>query len=292
MTLDAWKDAGHAFSYQGHTVFYRDDGAGEALVCLHGFPTASWDWHRLWPALTARFRVVAPDMTGFGFSDKPRRYEYSLFDQATMHEALLAHLGLDAAHLLAHDYGDALAQELLARHHERQTQGTPRLRIRSVCLLNGGIFPEATRPRPIQRLLKGPLGGLVARFMTEARFRDSFRAVFGPQTQPTEDELADFWRLITWKDGVRVAPRISRYQDERRRHRARWVGALQHTAVPLRLVNGTLDPVSGAATVARYRDLIPDPDVVVLDDVGHYPQIEAPERVLTAFFAFVDRAAG
>ncbi len=292
MTLDAWKNAGLAFFYRGHTVFYRDDGAGEALVCLHGFPTASWDWHRLWPALTRRFRVVAPDMLGFGFSDKPRRYAYSLFDQAALHEALLAHLGLDAVHLLAHDYGDTVAQELLARHRERRRQGTPGLALLSVCLLNGGLFPEATRPRLIQRLLKGPLGGLVARLMTEARFRKNFSAIFGPQTQPTDAELADFWRLITWNDGVRAAPRISRYQDERRRHRARWVGALRQTAVPLRLVNGLLDPVSGAATVARYRDLIPDPDVVVLDDVGHYPQIEAPERVLTAFFAFVDCAAG
>ncbi len=59
--------------------------------------------------------------------------------------------------------------------------------------------------------------------------------------------------------------------------------------MPLRLVNGTLDPVSGAATVARYRDLIPNPDVVVLNDVGHYPQVEAPGAVLDAFLAFVER---
>ena len=75
----------------------------------------------------------------------------------------------------------------------------------------------------------------------------------------------------------------------RSKNRKRWVEALQRTTTPLRFVNGPLDPVSGAAMVARYRQVIPDPDVVVLDGIGHYPQVEAPERVLEAFFSFVDR---
>ena len=78
-------------------------------------------------------------------------------------------------------------------------------------------------------------------------------------------------------------------QKERRQNRKRWVGALQRTTVPLRFVNGPLDPVSGAAMAARYRQIIPAPDVVVLDGIGHYPQVEAPERVLEAFFSFVER---
>ena len=289
MTLDDWRQSGHTFSYREHALFYQDEGVGETLVCIHGFPTASWDWHKLWPRLTRRFRVVAPDMLGFGFSDKPRDHEYSLFTQATLHEVLLQHLGLGTVHLLAHDYGDTVAQELLARQRRRQAQGVPGLQIKSVCLLNGGLFPEAIRPRPIQKLLQGPLGWLVGRLMTEGRFYKSFSALFGPDTQPTDDDLADFWNLIAYNDGVKIAHKISRYQIERRKNRKRWVEALQRTTTPLRFVNGPLDPVSGAAMVARYRQVIPDPDVVVLDGIGHYPQVEAPERVLEAFFSFVDR---
>ena len=59
MELDAWQRDGRAFTYRGHEVFYRDAGDGPALLCIHGFPSASWDWHKLWPELTARFRVVA-----------------------------------------------------------------------------------------------------------------------------------------------------------------------------------------------------------------------------------------
>ncbi|HEU4534714.1 MAG TPA: alpha/beta fold hydrolase, partial [Polyangiaceae bacterium] len=60
ISLDEWQRAGHDYWHRGHRIFYRDEGAGPPLVLVHGFPTASWDWHKLWPALARRFRVVAP----------------------------------------------------------------------------------------------------------------------------------------------------------------------------------------------------------------------------------------
>ena len=118
------------------------------LVLVHGFPTSSWDWHAVWPALEARFRVVALDMLGYGLSDKPAGHDYSIFEQADLQEALLGRLGIGACHVLAHDYGDTVVQELLARRVEKKPGvGT----FHSVCFLNGGLIPGFHRPRPIQR---------------------------------------------------------------------------------------------------------------------------------------------
>lgn len=288
MLLDDWKTAGQYFPYGGHAIFYRDEGEGEVVVCIHGFPTASWDWHRVWPHLVKRFRVIAPDMIGFGFSDKPKDYAYSLHDQATLHETLLDSLGIRRVHILAHDYGDTVAQELLARCEERREAGKRGIVINSVCLLNGGIIPGAHRPRLIQKLLLSPVGPLVSRLVSETAFRNSFSAIFGPETRPSEQELREFWSLIGVNDGVRVSHKIIRYMRERMEFRDRWVGVLPKTRVPIRLINGALDPVSGAHVAACYRELVPDPDVVMLEDIGHYPQVEAPDRVVEAFFAFVD----
>ena len=117
-----------------------DSRAGEPLLLLHGFPTASWDWHYLWVPLTQRFRVVACDMLGFGDSAKPLDHDYSLMEQADLQQALLAHLNIDQpVHLLAHDYGGTVAQELLARHCEQ------RIEIASCAFLNSGLFPECYR---------------------------------------------------------------------------------------------------------------------------------------------------
>ena len=287
MFLYDWRAAGKSFDYNGHPIFYRDEGQGPALLCIHGFPTASWDWHLLWPELTPRFRVIALDMIGFGFSAKPPGYTYAIRDQATIHEALLRELGVDFIHILAHDYGDSVAHELLARYEERRQASAAGIKIESVCFLNGGLFPEAHRARLIQRLLLTALGPLVSRLSSERRFRRSLAAVFGPQTRPSDEELKAAWSLVAHNDGWRIAHQLIRYIPERRVQRARWVGALQQTKVPLRLINGAADPVSGVHMAARYRELVPNPDVVLLDGIGHYPQIEDPAGVLRAFFEFV-----
>ncbi len=292
MKLDDWRRAARHFDFGGHRIAYWEEGEGEALLCIHGFPTASWDWHALWPDLTARFRVVAADMLGFGLSDKPRRHRYSIHEQASLQEALLEHLGVKRAHVLAHDYGDSVAQELLARHEERRGAARAGLAIVSCCFLNGGLYPECHRARPIQKLLNSPLGSLLTRLTTEGRFRQGFSQVFGPATRPSDGELADFWALIQHQDGMRIAHRLIRYMEDRKQHRDRWVGAIECGSVPLRLVNGPEDPVSGRHLAERYRERVPDADVVLLEGIGHYPQVEDPEATKRAFLEFVERHAG
>lgn len=296
---EAWRAAGAYFDYRGQRIYYRDSGvsAKPALLLIHGFPSASWDWHGLWAPLAERFRLIAPDMIGFGFSAKPRGWGYSIHDQADLHVALCARLGLSEVHVLAHDYGVSVAQELLARHEAAllppplagEGRGGDVLRLRSIVFLNGGLFPETHRPRTIQKLLLSPLGPLVSRLFNERGFRKSFSAVFGPDTQPSEAELAAFWQLVAYHDGGRIMHELIRYILDRRQHRERWLSAMQQSAVPMRLINGPVDPVSGAHMVARYRELIATPDVVSLPGIGHYPQVEAPQAVLDAFLQFHDR---
>jgi pimeloyl-ACP methyl ester carboxylesterase len=272
---DAWRRAGATFTWRGHEIFYRVEGAGEPLLLIHGFPTASWDYAPIWPALVARHRVLTLDMIGFGFSAKPRGFAYSIMAQADLLEALLAREQVGAYRLLAHDYGDTVAQELLAR-------GAP---ITSAALLNGGLFPETHRPLITQRLLASPVGGLIARVSSYRTFAASMRRIWG-ETPPVEVELRAMWQLVEHDHGKRVMAALIGYMAERRAHRERWVGALTRGTPPIRLINGLRDPISGAHMVARYRELVPHPDVVELPTVGHYPQVEAPDAVLAALSGF------
>ena len=282
LTPAQWRAAGQTLEWRGHRVFYREQGTGEPLLLLHGFPTSSWDWRHLWDELARHYRVIALDYLGFGFSDKPSRGPYSIFAYADQAEAVLARLGVVRVHILAHDLGDTVAQELLARHQERRAQGRGGLELASVCFLNGGLFPEAHRPTRAQRLMAGPLGPLLVRAFTRRAFGRALGAIFGPHTRPTEAELDDLWEIVTEDGGLYLAPQLLGYIEQRRRHRERWVGALLRTAVPLRLVVGPEDPVSGVSLIARYRELVPAADVVELPGIGHYPQLEAPSAVVTA----------
>lgn len=278
--LAEWSARGQDFMFGEHRLRYWEAGTGEPLLLIHGFPSGSWDWNYIWPALTERYRVMACDMLGFGFSPKPRKHVYSLLEQADIQQALLRHLGVERYHMLAHDYGDSVAQELLAR----DAQGPSRLQ--SLCFLNGGLFPETHRPVLLQKLLMSPIGFLIGRRFNRERMGATFSRIFGANTPPSEAELDAFWQMIATHDGAGVMHRLIRYMAERPQHRDRWVGTMQKTAVPMRVIDGADDPISGAHMVERYRELIPNPDTVLLRGIGHYPQVEAPERVLDHYLAF------
>lgn len=291
--LRAWRDAGEFITLRGQRIFCRRAGAGPRLLLIHGFPTSSFDWAPMWPMLTACFDVLAFDLLGLGFSAKPRGHRYRVHEQADLAEAVAHHHGWRDAFVLAHDYGDTVAQELLARSNQDSAHAA--LRIRCLCLLNGGLFPETHRARPIQRLLASPLGPALVGLMRRRGFARSLNALFSPTRPLSEREIDEYWALLRHDDGIRAVPSLLGYMAERRRERARWVGALQTTDTPLRLICGALDPVSGRHMSERYRALVPRADVVLLDDVGHFPQVEDPGRVFAAaasFFLGEDALAG
>ncbi|AGL82768.1 MULTISPECIES: alpha/beta fold hydrolase [Pseudomonas] len=281
--LCVWRTRGHDLLFRGQRIRYWVAGQGEPLLLIHGFPTASWDWHYLWQPLARHHQVIACDMLGFGDSAKPLEHDYSLLEQADLQQALLAHLGIaEPVHLLAHDYGDSVAQELLARHYEE------RIDIASCVFLNGGLFPETHRPVLTQKLLLSPLGWMLGRTFSRQGLAKSFRQIFGPQNRPSESVLDDFWSLVQSNDGPRILHKLIGYIPERRARRERWVSAMQRGEVPLRVIDGALDPISGAHMVERYRQLIPRADTVLLPNIGHYPQIEAPLAVLKHYLEFRD----
>jgi pimeloyl-ACP methyl ester carboxylesterase len=292
--LERWKSGGRYFDYLGFDVFYRAQGSGPQLLLIHGYPFNSFDWAPLWDRLTERFTVVAPDMLGMGFSAKPVAYEYSVHDHADMHEALLAHLGVESAHILAHDIGDSVGQELLARNEfGEQVYGA--VRIESITWLNGGLFNETYTPRLMQKVLsRTPLGDILSPLqgspLSKRIIEPTINEMFGPNTKPSRRMLDLFHEILEYNDGKRVTHKVGRFVNDRYAHRNRWVRAMRETAVPMRLIDGPIDPNSGKHMAQRYLEVIPNPDVVMLDDnIGHWPQIEAPDAVLEHFLAHVDR---
>jgi pimeloyl-ACP methyl ester carboxylesterase len=290
ISTEQWRARGRRATVLDHRLFFVDEPAtGEprgTVLLIHGFPTASWDWWKIWPALNEHYRLVAMDMLGFGFSDKPFPHDYRIMEQADLCEALVDHLELDSFHVLAHDYGDTVAQEMLARQNEGLGAG----RWLSCLFLNGGLFPETHRALPVQRMLLGPLGFLVRRGFSKARFRRSFDRIFGPDSRASDEEIEAFWELFTRDNGQRNLHRLIHYMSDRRTHRERWLGALQDTRCPIGLINGSLDPVSGEHMVQRFEELVGREHFIRrLPDVGHYPQIEAPRQVAPRYLEFLAR---
>src|SRR3984893_19356503 len=109
----------------GVKVFYRAAGQANApvVLLLHGFPASSFMFRDLIPRLANHYRVIAPDLPGFGFTEVPakRQYRYSFDGLASTLEAFTKALGLDRYALYVFDYGAPAGFRLAMRHPDRVT---------------------------------------------------------------------------------------------------------------------------------------------------------------------------
>ena len=270
MDTREWRASAKHFDFQGHQIAYWTGGREDArpLLLVHGFPTCSWDWVPVWETL------IACDMLGFGLSDKPKS-GYSIHLQTDVQEALLAHLKIGELDALVHDYGVSVGQELLAR----QQDGSGAEGLGKMVFLNGGIFPDQHRPVLMQKIGVSPFGFLVGLLMSRRNFGASFSQVFGPDTKPTEADLDEFWQFISERGGNRLTHKLLHYIADRRTHKDRWEAAIVRAQERIGLINGALDPVSGKHAYDRWREVVPGARHHLIETVGHYPQVEAPDEV-------------
>lgn len=289
INLSEWKEQGQFETINNQQIFTRQSGDRNSpvLLLIHGYPSASWDWEGMWKALTQCYYVITLDMLGFGLSAKPKNARYLITEQADIFHSYLKKLNISHYHILAHDYGDTVAQEMLARQvNVNNSVDQDRPRIDSVCFLNGGLFPETHRPLLIQKLLLSPLGVLVSKLTNKQRFEKNLQRIFGPATQPTYEVVDTLWQLLNHNNGLAVMHKLINYIPQRNQHRERWVGAIINSNVPVKLINGTKDPISGQHMVNRYRELIPNANVTEMPKLGHYPQIEDAEAICEIYLQF------
>jgi pimeloyl-ACP methyl ester carboxylesterase len=279
---EAWRAAGQTIEVNGDAVFVRDEPATDPdpalppLLVLHGFPTCGYDFAAVLPALAARRRVVIPDHLGHGLSAKPdRRYGIRMLADAI--EGAVAALGIDEVDLLTHDVGDSVGGELLAR----SLDGTLGFTVRRRVLTNGSIYMDLAQLSTGQQLLLS-LPDEPTDLITEEAWIGGLRNTFAPSSEVADAELAALWRLNAHEDGHRMLPRTIRYIEDRRAEERRYTGPIETHPSPLGVVWGALDPIAVHAMAERLVAARPDTPLVTLDDVGHYPMIEAPDRFAAA----------
>jgi len=278
--LKQWKDLGQVTEVAGDNIFYISKGNGPVLLLIHGFPTSSWDWHVLLTHLSEHYQVIAIDMLGYGFSDKPIQGDYSTKAQANRIKNVLKQLGVNACHIMTYSYGSSVAQEIL--HQDELFE----VKIESLCLMNGGLFPSSNRPKLAQTLLLGPLGFLVNLFFNKRILTKNLRSIFGSNTQPNPLLITQYWELINFNNGKRILPTLIQYLKEREIFAKQWEQALTEFKKPIQLIIGDQDSISGIDVAIEFQEKISKNNIHILKGIGHYPQLESPKAVLTLFNKF------
>jgi pimeloyl-ACP methyl ester carboxylesterase len=286
MTANEWKSKGEFITVNDRKLFVIDTSSffstedkvpTETMVVLHGYPTSSYDYYKVLPELSKHYRVIIHDHLGFGFSDKPLDYSYSLLDQADLALQLWQLLGVKKVHLLAHDYGTSVATEIIARNNNNELT----IEIENLTLCNGSMHIELSQLRTIQKLLKNKwLGKYVAKLTTYAIFSKNLRNVYFDKTKVSNNELKDIWMQLEYNEGRKVIHKLSQYINERYTYWNRWIGALKETNLQTNIVWAKNDPVAVPAIARLIATEISNNKLFWIENTGHFPMLENPDEWL------------
>ncbi len=287
--IGPWQAAGSVVEVSGRAVFVVDVGPtgaeqAEPLLVVHGYPTSSFDFAHLVPALAEHRRVVLVDLLGYGLSEKPDM-AYTMAGQADVVAGVVARLGIDRLALLTHDMGDTVGGELLAR----QSEGRWPVEVTRRLLTNGSIYIAMARLTAGQQMLLSlPDAAMTAESApAPAEIAAALSATLAPANCATD--MGAHAELVAHGGGNRLLARTIRYIEERRADERRFTGAIETHASPLHVVWGQEDPIAVAAMAERLGAARTDATVHFIAGAGHYPQIEAPEAYLDAVLGALGR---
>ena len=269
--VEAWRATGASERFRDHEIWVRSiTGDDPVLLLLHGYPSSSYDFRTLLPRF-AESAALTFDFLGFGLSDKPRGFAYSLLWQADLVEELVArHFGGRELFLVAHDMGTSVATELLARDIEGEPASLGRAAVQRQH--RARARDADARPAPAA----SRLGPLASRLSSERVFRREFGApVLG---RPPAERRGGRGPVVADLPQRRPdgRPRADRLPARARRVRRALARRDPRLARPLSLAWGLLDPVATTAVLAALRELRPGVPVDELRRARPLPAARGP----------------
>jgi len=281
-------ESGNFFRYKDFKIFYHQVGNGEDLLIIHGYPFGSYEWQQIISNLSEKFRVTTFDLLGMGFSDKPENHQYSYEEYCDIVNSLLDFLNISNTHILSHDLGVSVVQELISWDLEQKNT----FQINSIAFINGSLFIDVYKPRFIQRLLSQTphiIGKFLSKKISKNAIYKSVKSVYGINTQPTENFLEEQWEILNYNNGKQITYLIGRLVFEKKKYLKRWVVGMQKTKIPMCYICGPFDPNSGLHMAERYSELIKNSQIYLLsNDIGHWPFLEDDEGFLMKYKDFLE----
>ena len=302
---DEWRSRGSYFSWRpadgdaaSVQIFHLELGDPDApvLLLIHGWPTSSIDWFAIAGQLSARFRVCALDFPGYGFSDKPPGWGYSLTRDAELVEFYLSEVvGAEAGLVVGHDRGDSVALLVAAR----SAQGRSAVRFEHLVLSNGNIFlPLSSLTGAQRQSLDGESWDKIATALTPERLAEAMGAsTFTPPRAAGSPEVDALAATFGHQNGTQVLHETIQYLVERAQNEEAWLTALSEASFPVTVIWGLYDTVSPPRVASyvwnEYLMLRPGGNrLYFIPDANHYLQVDRPDAFVRVVLDALDPADG
>jgi pimeloyl-ACP methyl ester carboxylesterase len=261
-------------------IAYSDAGTGPAVVLVHGTPSHSYIWRNVVPGLRdAGYRTLVFDLLGYGLSERPVGRDTSVAAQVRVLERLLEARGIDRANLAGHDIGGAVAMTFALRNRERVSK------LALIDPVSYDSWPSETW----QEIIRNRLPEYEKQ--SEEEFREmmtrQLRMTVHDRERMTGEVLEAYLEPLSGALG-----RASFFEHQVRHYDSRYTreisGDLQKLSMPVRILWGEEDEWQPTSYARRLRRDIPNSELVVVPEAGHFLMEDAPERVtaeLSGFFA-------
>jgi pimeloyl-ACP methyl ester carboxylesterase len=259
-------------------IHYQEAGDEKAppIILIHGFISSNLVWNEVFlPLANAGFRVIAPDLPGYGYSDKPSDGRYTIDAQAYAVLGLMDRLGIDQATIVGASYGGAIAATIALDYAERVAK----------LILVGAVSNDQPKKKLLLRLAGVPLLGDIAtplflgsRWILRKRTQDVYRRLGYPLD---ERKLEARHHLLETANTHRAMIRtIRRWEADRISREASLIRQ------PTLLVWGEADTHIPISEAFRLRDAIPNSRLTVFRNCGHLPPTEYPEKFVEVVAGF------
>ncbi len=269
----------------GHDVGYRRGGEGETVLLLHGLAGSSRTWQAVMPDLARSHDVIAPDLLGHGESAKPMG-DYSLGAFASGLRDLLAALDVPSATIVGQSFGGGVAMQLAYQH--------PELCDRLVLVSSGGLGREVSW---LLRLLTLPGAEQLMPLMFPRVVADRGLAIgrFLSRRGLHAPHVAEMWRAYASLAGAENRKAFVRTIRGVIEPGGQTVSALDRlylaAHLPTLIIWGDRDPIIPVRHAYAAHEAIPGSSLAILEGVGHFPHVEAPEQFVSNLTDFLDSTA-
>lgn len=258
-------------------IHYMEAGMGEPLLLIHTVGQSLYTWRGMFELLSVRYRVIAIDLPGFGYSDRPEAFGFGVDDYAEVIVRFMDAMDIESAHIAAFSMGGAYAVRFALQHPERVG--------RLVLLSPGSITPEM--PLTI-RMIDSPMLGFVASMLYNINSVEKLLndAVFD-LTNITPDVVQEYYKPLADSASRRCVKRALQFFDDEA-----VVARLRELEAPVLILTGGEDKwhTPDSPAMELMHSAIRDCGYSLIRNAGHLLHEEKPERVAAAVFEFIPAA--
>lgn len=291
MTAEEWKKSGKFINVDNRNLFVIDTDPlatkKETVVILHGYPLTSFDFSQIIPILSEYYRVVTHDHFGFGFSDEPSNFNYSLIEDANTTLKLWNKLKIKDFKIIAADYGVMITKEILSRPNSELTH----FHIKSVVASQNNTKKLYANLKAIDNLLKNKhlpkYAEVLANYNTK-HYYNSQNAGDNAQKSQQDSKVRSIWENFNSIEKQKEILMLNNYTEEMFLYWHRWMNTLKNTDIPISFV-WRRDDISNMSDILLHLATYRKDNIKIIENKNCYLIDENPKNWTLMIFEQLDK---